>query len=92
MKSLKYITLMVLVLLTACDEAIERYPLDVPNAETFYKNEIEIQGGVNACYSFLVAGNNGYLTPEYSWDALADVVFIRGGGFCTKHADVGYRL
>ncbi|NJK95068.1 MAG: RagB/SusD family nutrient uptake outer membrane protein [Bacteroidales bacterium] len=72
---------MVLVLLTACDEAIERYPLDVPNAETFYKNEIEIQGGVNACYSFLVAGNNGYLTPEYSWDALADVVFIRGGGF-----------
>ncbi len=81
MKSLKYVTLMMLVLLTACDDAIERYPLDVPNSETFYKNEIEIQGGVNACYSFLVAGNNGYLTPEYSWDALADVVFIRGGGF-----------
>jgi len=36
---------------------------------------------VNACYSFLVSSNNGYLTPEYSWDALADVVFIRGGGF-----------
>lgn len=81
MKSLQYIILIGFMLFTACDEAIERYPLDVPSAETFYKNEIEIQGGVNACYTFLVAGNNGYLTPEYSWDALADVVFIRGGGF-----------
>lgn len=81
MKSLQYITLMVLLLFVACDEAIERYPLDVPSAETFYNNEVEIQGGVNACYTFLVAGNNGYLTPEYSWDGLSDVVFIRGGGF-----------
>lgn len=80
-KNLLYIVLMALLLVTGCDSALERYPLDVPSAETFYTNATEIQGGVNACYSFVVQPNNGYLTPEYSWDALSDVVFIRGGGF-----------
>lgn len=80
-KNLEYIVLIVLLLVTGCDSALERYPLDVPSSETFYTNETEIQGGVNACYSFVVASNNGYLSPEYSWDAVADVLFIRGGGF-----------
>jgi starch-binding outer membrane protein, SusD/RagB family len=80
-KNIEYIVLIVLLLVTGCDSALERYPLDVPSAETFYTNETEIQGGVNACYSFIVASNNGYLSPEFSWDALADIVFIRGGGF-----------
>ncbi|HQR94541.1 MAG TPA: RagB/SusD family nutrient uptake outer membrane protein, partial [Sediminibacterium sp.] len=44
-------------------------------------NETEIQGGVNACYTFITAGNNGYFAPEYSMDALTETVFIRGGGF-----------
>jgi hypothetical protein len=72
---------MAVVLITACDEPIERYPLDVPAAGNFYNNETEIQGGVNACYTFVVSPGNGYLSPEYSWDAISDVVFIRGGGF-----------
>jgi hypothetical protein len=80
-KNLIYIGLMALLLVTGCDSALERFPLDVPSAGTFYTNATEIQGGVNACYSFVVQPNNGYLTPEYSWDALSDVVFIRGGGF-----------
>ena len=80
-KNLIYIGLMVLLLVTGCDSALERYPLDVPSAETFYTNATEIQGGVNACYSFVVRPGNGYLDPEFSWDALSDVVFIRGGGF-----------
>jgi len=80
-KKLLFIVLMALLLVTGCDSALERYPLDVPSAETFFTNGTEIQGGVNACYSFVVQPNNGYLTPEYSWDALSDVVFIRGGGF-----------
>ncbi len=79
------IGLMAMLLLTACDSAIERYPLDVPDASTFYTNETEIQGGVNACYSFIVSPGNGYLSPEYSWDALSDVVFIRGGGFAQNN-------
>ena len=65
-KNLLYMALMVLLLVTGCDKALERYPLDVPSAGIFYTNETEIQGGVNACYSFVVASNNGYLTPEYS--------------------------
>lgn len=84
-KNLIYIGLMALLLVTSCDSALERYPLDVPSAETFYTNETEIQGGVNACYSFVVAGTNDYLSPEFSWDALADVVFIRGGGFAQNN-------
>jgi hypothetical protein len=83
-KNLLYISL-VLLLVTGCDKALELYPLDVPSAETFYTNETEVQGGVNACYSFVVQPNNGYLTPEFSWDALADVVFIRGGGFAQNY-------
>ncbi len=84
-KNLIYIGLIALLLVTGCDSALERYPLDVPSAETFYTNETEIQGGVNACYSFVVASGNGYLNPEFSWDALADVVFIRGGGFAQNY-------
>lgn len=80
-KHFVYIILTITILVSGCNKALERYPLDIPSAETFYTNETEIQGGVNACYSFVVQPNNGYLTPEYSWDALADVVFIRGGGF-----------
>ena len=80
-KNLLYVALLVFLLVTGCDKALERYPLDSPSADTFYTNDTEIQGGVNACYSFIVAGNNGYFVPEFSYDALAETVFIRGGGF-----------
>jgi len=80
-KYITYMVLMVFMLVSGCDEPIELYPLDVPAAGNFYTNETEIQGGVNACYSFVVSSNNGYLSPEYSWDGLSDVLFIRGGGF-----------
>jgi len=80
-KNLIYMVLMVFLLVTGCDKKLERYPLDSPSADTFYTNDTEIQGGVNACYKFIVAGNNGYFVPEFSYDALAETVFIRGGGF-----------
>ncbi len=80
-KNLFYIALSLLVFVSSCKKAIELYPLDVPSAETFYTNQTEIQGGVNACYSFIVAGNNLYFSPEFSMDALTETVFIRGGGF-----------
>ena len=84
-KNIIYMAVMVLLLVAGCDKALERYPLDVPSAETFYTNETEVQGGVNACYSFVVSGGNGYLVPEFSWDGLSDVVFIRGGGFAQNY-------
>lgn len=80
-KKLIYLIFMLFILVTGCDKTLERYPLDSPSAATFYTNDIEIQGGVNACYRFIVAGNNGYFAPEFSYDALAETVFIRGGGF-----------
>ncbi len=75
------LSLIALFSLLGCSKELELYPLDVPSANTFFTNDTEIQGGVNACYSNVVAGNNGYLSPEFSWDALAETVFIRGGGF-----------
>lgn len=80
-KYLIYLAGMVFMLITGCDKNLERYPLDSPSASSFYTNDVEIQGGVNACYRFIVAGNNGYFAPEFSYDALAETVFIRGGGF-----------
>jgi len=80
-KNILYIIMTAALLVTGCDTALERYPLDVPSADTFFANETEIQGGVNACYSFVVSRNNSYLSPEFSWDAFSDVMFIRGGGF-----------
>lgn len=75
------LSLVVLITLMGCDKKLELFPLDVPSANTFFANETEIQGGVNACYTNLTAGTNGYLSPEFSWDGLAETVFIRGGGF-----------
>jgi starch-binding outer membrane protein, SusD/RagB family len=80
-KNLTYLGLILLLLVSGCDSALERDPLDVPSTETTYTNETEIQAGVNACYYFVVASTNAYLSPEFSWDAMADVMFIRGGGF-----------
>lgn len=75
------LSVMALFALMGCEKKLELYPLDVPSANTFFANETEIQGGVNACYTNLTAGTNGYLSPEFSWDALTETVFIRGGGF-----------
>lgn len=80
-KILIHISFAAILLLAGCDKKLELYPLDSPSANTFFTNETEIQGGVNACYTNLTAGTNGYLSPEFSWDALAETVFIRGGGF-----------
>lgn len=68
-------------LFTACDSALEYYPLDNPSAETFFTNETEIQGGVNACYNYVGEAGTSYLNFEYSWDGLSDLVFLRGCAF-----------
>jgi starch-binding outer membrane protein, SusD/RagB family len=80
-RKFKYIIFIAFLLVFGCDSVLERYPLDEPSAETFYTNETEIQGGVNACYSFLVSPQIGYFRPEYSFDAIGETMFIRGGGF-----------
>lgn len=80
-KKILSISVVLLMALFGCQKDLELYPLDTPSANTFFTNDVEILGGVNGCYSNLVAGTNGYLSPEFSWDALAETVFIRGGGF-----------
>ncbi|MGL4853292.1 MAG: RagB/SusD family nutrient uptake outer membrane protein [Phocaeicola sp.] len=70
-----------LLLTTGCESWLELNPLDNPSADTFYKNEIEIQGGVNACYAYVGEASSLYLSYEYSWDTMSDLMFHRSGGF-----------
>jgi len=67
-----------IMLLSACDSSIERSSLTSPTAETFFTNETEIQGGVNACYNFLNECKGGYFDANYSLDGLADTEYLRG--------------
>lgn len=81
-KKILYVGLSAMLMMMAgCDSAIDFYPLDNPSAETFYTNETEIQGGVNACYAYIGEAGTAYLNYEYSWDVLTDVMFHRGAGF-----------
>lgn len=82
MKNRSYILLFLLLLSsTSCESLLDLYPLDNPSAETFYKNETEIQGGVNACYAFMGEASIAYLNYEYSWDVISDMMYHRSGGF-----------
>lgn len=82
MKKISYIlSAMLLLTNVGCDSLIDLNPLDNPSADTFYTNETEVQGGVNACYAFVGEASTAYLNYEYSWDELSDVMFHRGGGF-----------
>jgi hypothetical protein len=83
-KNILYMSLSIILLTTSCDSALDLYPLDTPSAETFYTNETEIQGGVNACYAYMTDPSNDYLNYEYSWDGLTDNLYLRGTAFSTN--------
>jgi len=44
-KNILYIVMMVFLLVTGCDEALERYRFDVHSAEALYTNATEIRVG-----------------------------------------------
>lgn len=65
---------------TSCDDGLVLYPLDQPNADTFYTNETEIQGGINACYGQLLDVSGGYGDVRFGMDGLAETLFLRSAG------------
>lgn len=76
--SIKWSLLLVLGLVS-CDSWLERFPLDKPSVDTFYKNETEFQGALNACYEFLNEVKNNYYSSVYAMDAFTETVMARDG-------------
>ena len=77
---MKYIVFFVyaslLLTLGSCD-VLDKYPLDKPNQDSFWNNASEINGGVVACYRFLIAQPGAdYLFPVAP-DLMTDIGFPR---------------
>lgn len=64
-KSVIIITITTIVFsFIGCTDILEKYPLDTPSQETFWTKAVEIERGINACYSFLQeTSNNDNLFP-----------------------------
>lgn len=63
-----------------CTNVLEKYPLDVPSQETFWKNSTEIERGINSCYSFLQeTATNNYLFPLVL-DCFTNMGYVREAG------------
>lgn len=72
-------SLLLMICLTSCDSWLERFPLDKPSVDTFYKNETEMQGALNACYGFLSEVPGWYNSSHYAFDAFTETVMARDG-------------
>ena len=60
-----------------CTDVLEKYPLDTPSQETFWTSAIEIEKGINACYSFLQeTATDSYLFPLVL-DGFTNIVYVR---------------
>lgn len=55
MKTLKYITLLLVVAFTSCSDIIDQYPENYLNTGTFYNNATEMRTALNGCYNSLQA-------------------------------------
>jgi len=71
-------SLIVVALIMGCQDALVKYPLDVPNSSTFYSNRGELEMAVNGIYNRLwwhIDTHHALL----SLDNTADVGFLRDG-------------
>jgi hypothetical protein len=74
----KILGLLFFALIIACQNVLEKYPLDVPNNSTFYSNKGEIEMGVNGVYNRLwwhIDTHHALL----NLDNTTDIGFLRDG-------------
>ena len=78
MKTTKYILLSLALLLanTACEDALEKLPLDAPSDETFFSNESELLLGINGVYESMY-WNIGRIPYPVLLDNTTDLGFLR---------------
>jgi starch-binding outer membrane protein, SusD/RagB family len=81
MKSiLRYILLIpVLLLSVACEDYLERMPLDAPSSETFFANETELEMAVTGVYNRLVWNTTEGIPWHLSFDFASDDGWDRNG-------------
>ena len=60
-----------------CTDVLEKFPLETPSQETFFTNANEIEGGINACYSFLQETNDGNYVFPLVLDGMTNIAYIR---------------
>lgn len=76
-KLIIYIASITLVLSTGGCDVLDKYPLDAPSKDTFWNNASEINGGVVACYSFLIAEPGVDYSYPVAPDLATDIGFPR---------------
>jgi len=78
MKTIKYILLSfcLLGISSACEDALEKLPLDAPSDENFFSNESELLLGVNGVYQSLYWRTGGVPYPV-ALDNTTDLGFLR---------------
>lgn len=96
----RYIYLIVIVVLisvAACDDFLDKYPLDQPATETFWKTEKDVELALNGCYR-LINGDR-YEEFFYFWDMASDIAYSQfpwdgtqeiGNGSVTVNSDKAY--
>lgn len=78
MKKYIYSVLIILgMFITACDDALETYPLDTPSSATFPKNENELQMALWGCYGGLWLSTNYNMSMPALLDVTTDIAWER---------------
>lgn len=76
-KFIIYIASIALVLSSGGCDILDKYPLDTPSKDTFWNNAGEINGGIVACYSFLIAEPGVDYSYPVAPDLATDIGFPR---------------
>lgn len=78
MKKYIYSTLIILgMFISACDDALETYPLDTPSSATYPKNENELQMAIWGCYGSLWLATNYGMSMPALLDITTDIAWER---------------
>src|SRR5690554_5170454 len=74
----KYILLSLAVLALACEDNLDRFPLDSPSDATFFTTEGELELAINGVYNSLWWHISNHQTVQ-SLDNTTDIGFLRDG-------------
>lgn len=82
MKKIVY-TIFIILLITSCEDYLDRSPLDQPSSITFWSNEGELLLAVNGCYNTLTYTQTGPIPFFMIFDIMSDIGWNRSAGSLT---------
>ncbi|WP_158712683.1 RagB/SusD family nutrient uptake outer membrane protein [Parabacteroides pacaensis] len=78
MKNFLYICLLAIgISICACDDALEKYPLDKPSSSSYPSNETELEMALWGCYGSLWLGTNYGMVMPALLDITTDIAWER---------------